>query len=345
MMRETYLHIGLAKTGTTAIQTALAAARPRLEAGGVLFPHAGTINRKGGHHCLAWRLARSPRFGALCSGDPVADLAREVAATPARRIVISSEDLSAISYDELAVGRLMAALGGTTVSTVVYVREQVEWFSAFYAECLKELVEIRSIGEFINSLQHEPRYHYADWMRLWRARTSRLIVRPFVRSRLEGGDVVSDFICATGLDDVLEPGDVPARAAVNQTLAAARVAAFLYVARRLKFLGLTPEALGPELWLQHKRRLIIAIQEMPDLEGQPFWGIGRERAREIRDAYRASNRAFLADNGLDPDALESAAIKPLNRVHPKDLSAVVLGKLDRLIDPMFSPRERALSEA
>ena len=52
--RIIWLHIGVHKTGTTSIQTALARHRDLLRTHGVYVPKAGTVDRCSGHHAIAW---------------------------------------------------------------------------------------------------------------------------------------------------------------------------------------------------------------------------------------------------------------------------------------------------
>src|SRR6185437_8931332 len=56
------LHVGLHKTGTTAVQTALAAAAGRLRERHLLYPKAGRPADFDGHHNVAWQLAGDHRF-------------------------------------------------------------------------------------------------------------------------------------------------------------------------------------------------------------------------------------------------------------------------------------------
>ena len=61
--RTAFVHVGTHKTGTTSLQSMLAANAKILRAAGVLVPLAGRVERgSAGHHNVAWELLRDQRF-------------------------------------------------------------------------------------------------------------------------------------------------------------------------------------------------------------------------------------------------------------------------------------------
>jgi len=118
-MADVFLHIGLAKTGTTTIQTALDARVEQLAAAGVLF--AG-----GGHR--AQRLAAYDLLGQRIDGDErdvvagsLTRLTDEIAAYAGRSVLVSEEELSHARPRH--VRRLVRRLGPHRVFVVVTVRD------------------------------------------------------------------------------------------------------------------------------------------------------------------------------------------------------------------------------
>lgn len=118
-MTDVFLHVGLAKTGTTTVQAALEASAGRLAAEGVLFP--------GGSH-RAQRLAvydlLGQRVGGEEHGQVQGSLRRLLAEASAHRgpsLVVSEEELSLARPRE--VRRLVSGLGGHRVFVVVGVRD------------------------------------------------------------------------------------------------------------------------------------------------------------------------------------------------------------------------------
>ena len=111
------LHIGMHKTGTTAMQSMFVAAREDLRAEGISYP-----GREPSHHAAALALIGSPDGfrGTQEATDAVwQDLAREAAANPART-VLDSEFLSRAKPE--AIRRFVAELGAERTYVVVGVR-------------------------------------------------------------------------------------------------------------------------------------------------------------------------------------------------------------------------------
>lgn len=112
------LHIGPHKTGTTAVQGALFAARDALPEHGVVFPAHS-------RHPMEAALAACARPAMM--GDTVPTerhwtrLVDQVTAAGPRTSVVSSE-FFADAADETAIGRIVARLGGERVHVVVTLR-------------------------------------------------------------------------------------------------------------------------------------------------------------------------------------------------------------------------------
>jgi hypothetical protein len=136
-MKKLYVHCGLHKTGTTALQLFLRKNTERLRSAGILYPHAGCTDSVGsGHHNLAWQMARDRRFE-KGFGDFEA-LASEVG-NFSGDVVLSSEDFES-SLD--SVGSLAAlARYATSINRelvlVIYVRNQVSYLESLYCEMLR----------------------------------------------------------------------------------------------------------------------------------------------------------------------------------------------------------------
>src|SRR5580698_2104336 len=90
-MRTAFIHCGLHKTGTTALQNALRDYADALPAAGLFVPRSGRIDvLGGGHHNLAWRLTGDHRLDRTV--DHLAALGEELAGRSGNPI-LSSEDL------------------------------------------------------------------------------------------------------------------------------------------------------------------------------------------------------------------------------------------------------------
>lgn len=130
------LHCGLHKTGTTALQHFLTAATDGLRSAGVLVPSAGRIERfGGGHHNIAWELARDRRFDRSLGG--VAELAEEIAAFSGDAIV-SSEDFESCLAAPARLAPLLhhPKLQDRQFIVVLYLRDQITYAEGLFIENL-----------------------------------------------------------------------------------------------------------------------------------------------------------------------------------------------------------------
>ena len=137
--RTAYVHVGTHKTGTTSIQALLALNEPAFRYAGVLIPQAGrSFEGLAAHHNIAWELTNDARFN---PGDGTfAELLREVAASEASTICLSSEEFEFLFLDERALRRLVDGLrdAGCAVKIVCYLRPQADYLESLYAEISRE---------------------------------------------------------------------------------------------------------------------------------------------------------------------------------------------------------------
>lgn len=143
------VHIGMRKTGTTAMQSLLAAAREDLHTFGVRYP--GT---KASHHIEARSLLRRPD-GRLAKSDRAVptleaweDLAAEARGSNAR-VVISSEFLS---YAKAAdVQRLVDDLGRDRLRIIVGVRDLAPVAMSSWQQDLKTGMYVHSLDRWMEN--------------------------------------------------------------------------------------------------------------------------------------------------------------------------------------------------
>lgn len=149
--RKLFIHCGLHKTGTTALQRLLGDRAAQLTESGLYLPQAFSKTR-GAHHALAHCL-RGPwaydRHAATFD-----QLRAEFAAVSSGDCCVSSEDFETILCNEAALCRLkdLATGAGLRPVCVVYLRNQAAYFESLYlqmlaiglnhpaADCLDEIV-------------------------------------------------------------------------------------------------------------------------------------------------------------------------------------------------------------
>lgn len=129
------LHIGVPKTGTTALQEALAAARPELRSHGVVYP--GSL----AHHSRAALAVLGTVWGwREGGGRPVKpmwwpDLLAEVTSAPGEKVAVSSEFFC--EADDALTARVVDSLGRERVHVVVTLRPLTKILPSAWQQYLK----------------------------------------------------------------------------------------------------------------------------------------------------------------------------------------------------------------
>jgi hypothetical protein len=132
MERRFILHIGMPKTGTTTIQALLASMDEALLTAGVLYPKAGRPEAEPGHHVLSWAFTK--RHGPA-DESCWRDMLEEVRSTDPGVVVLSSEDLSFCSTEQ--VRAIREYLGGSSVEVVIYLRNPLSFLVSAYKQNVK----------------------------------------------------------------------------------------------------------------------------------------------------------------------------------------------------------------
>lgn len=124
------LHIGPYKTGTTAVQAALAERRTELAAGGVLYPGRGR-----NHHRVAWALRGRGTTGMEAVPYREWEVMAEAVGEHPGRVVISSEFFTSITDAQAA--ELVDRLGAARLHVVMTVRPLMRLLPSDWQERVK----------------------------------------------------------------------------------------------------------------------------------------------------------------------------------------------------------------
>lgn len=161
-MTDVFLHVGLAKTGTTSIQAALEASSGRLAAEGVLFP--------GGSH-RAQRLAAYDLLGQRVRGEedePVAGslrrLMEEITAHHGPGVVVSEEELSLARSRQ--VRRMVRVLDGHRVCVVIGVRDMSRTLVSAWQQTVVN-GGITRWPDFVRSVRMQPGAPPSEGISFW----------------------------------------------------------------------------------------------------------------------------------------------------------------------------------
>ena len=211
-----FIHAGLHKTGTTALQKSLAQNRESLGAHGILYPAAGCPGDAPAQHNIAWQLARDWRFH---SAYGTLDDAAEEIAGHGGNAIISSEDFESILRRPDLVGRLAhhPRLRGHRVVLVIYLREQCSYVQSLFLQLTRNglaqdaasLVETVCETGALKLRDWEFQFDYARLVaKLARWKNGTLVLRNY--HQLQGGSTVVDFLSLVAPDlrlPTLEEGE------------------------------------------------------------------------------------------------------------------------------------------
>ncbi len=190
---RTVLHIGSDKTGSTALQHALAAARPELANRGILYPDLD---------------GRPDHLGYARGDRPDWQLGADI-----DTFIVSSEALWPLGPEHIEA--VVAGLPDGPTEVVAYVREPGAYAeAAFVQRCrmctserrLRAAVALVRLPPAVNPIARRAVRRFAQ-LELWaemvdRGIIDRLVLRPYQPERWPAGDIVGDFWTAIGRDDV-----------------------------------------------------------------------------------------------------------------------------------------------
>jgi len=223
-MANFILHIGQSKTGTTAIQHFLSENRRILYNKGILYPDyfrkgmpLGVLN----HNQIVWSLlGRKTPIGISYEKFFKYINQKLKKDDKLHTVILSAEAFlgephiwdcnSKVHWQKTRtekMERLRSLLTDHEVKIIIYLRRQDFWVNSAY----KHIIKIQGligrqlytdINEFIEDML--PRLNYADEIRLWGKYFGQdsIIVRPYEKSQLIDGDVISDFLMiSVGLEN------------------------------------------------------------------------------------------------------------------------------------------------
>ena len=332
MQRKAFIHIGLAKTGTTAIQQSATSLQDEMLRNGLRFLRTGRIGRKGGQHCIPWRIRKDARADLFGPNYSLADTRAELTANKDKNVLVSSEEFSPLAYSPARLRELRALFAGYHLCGIVYVREQVEHFNSFFVELVKDISMADSVGEFTQKISSEARYNYHDWVQPFDDFFDEMVVRPYDPNEFVGGEIVQDFYSIVGFKQKNAAPNIVR----NRSLSSLQVAALQQAVRRLRERGIHPASQVPR---DVKVRLFAAVQTPKMKASGTYWGIPPRVTLELRDHFRPLNRAFFQKfTGRAFDFYNHQEPRDLNVAAFADVPDDVKAKIIELVDSVPLPK-------
>lgn len=310
-MTKLVLHLGLHKTGTSAIQRALHKNRELLRTNGIYYPDTGSFEA---HHAVASRLKQS------CSDtdtDAVADIERTFGywrKTDCSEVIVSSEIFSECGY----VGSLRVLRNlYSDIEIVFYVRRQDLLLESAYGQLIKQNGEVKDIDSsspyFLDFHSHIMKFVSA-------IEPDKVSIRKYEKGQMFGGDAAKDFLhCVVGFDKLdLCEFDPP----VNKSLS-------LVGAEFMRHMN--------KFDIEDRNSFVLdVIQSCDQLGGKfctPLVGnlLTSEKRRQILQSVAESNEKLWRDFGLQIDEFdgedqESVGLRAFSVQDAFELATIFFGR-------------------
>jgi hypothetical protein len=184
-----YVHIGLNKTGTSAIQAFLLRHPEFLAQNGFIYPKAGRES-KPAHHDVAGMIRDNDKEGLKKFAE---SLKKEVLETGLEKVIISSELFHTVSPKILR-----EVLPSQSVTPIIYVRNHIDYLNSWYRQGVKGRLMCSSFDDFA----FVAKAHFYPILSSWSSVFGgKIIIRKYGKGSLINDSSLDQFIF-----DVLELG-------------------------------------------------------------------------------------------------------------------------------------------
>lgn len=303
MVQEILIHLGDCKTGSTALQIALAGGRVRIGEERPFYP--ARLN----HNGLAQSMIRRGRKtdAKAEDADRLQGLAARLDASPARLGIISAELFEFVAPETLAaaLARAMPQYQGR-IRLIAYVRPHAPRLLSSFAEWTKLGQWHGSLDAFFDRAVLRGSFHYAPRFARWKAVFGEAFtLRPYLRGSLVNKDLVADLASFAARD---RPWSIDAHETQNESLSLTDLVLLRAVHARIKTLrgGRPVPNPGPADAIHSLgRSLGQSLSAMPG--GGPRLQLHRDLAERVMRTYRSDAAAL--DAAFFPEGLMGAALE------------------------------------
>ena len=220
MEKTLFVHMGPAKTGSSAIQDFLGANERVLSDKGLHYSKALRWEKDGSHNPLAWILYHKYHNVHLDTHSKhfvereeqlLQNLVDEIGANSDKSLILSSETFPMLG--EEALDELLKLGGNRRVKAVFYVRDLREQAVSFAAQLVKEQISREFDNRLSNIFRNWIRHFNSTFIKcleLWKSKIGKesLIFRKYGYKYFKGWSIYSDFLDAIGLN-LTEDFDLP----------------------------------------------------------------------------------------------------------------------------------------
>lgn len=306
-----YLHIGLPKTGTTAIQNFCAQHRDTLAKHGYFYPKClGSMTHTGAAMYAAgfesrFPTQRNPKITSLELYEEFCtklddQFSKEFKNSKCKDIIISSEQLYVSIKSIDAIEKLknwLSRFGDFKV--LIWLRRQDDLALSAFGETIR-MGSTNDFGEFISSPRGRHLLDFDQGVSRWAKvfGPDSIVLRVFESVRMVNKNPIQDFLHVLGLDAVSESFPAAVSTVTRESLSAEAIAFLTMFNKELFAAERGNKGLRPLIRSAKRRESIaLALQSLgpgskPDLS--------RETRKEIIDLYKESNKKLFNRHGV-PD--------------------------------------------
>lgn len=219
------LHIGQSKTGTSSLQKFLSSNRENLTKQGILYPDIYLANMPVNlieHNSIADSTAGFRRYPGLSAEEYFDQFRQQAKKSECHTILLSGEnffgglpqiwdlpeDSDYYEIYENKLKKLKSCLGQDPCDVIVYLRRQDQWLDSVIAhairyEGLSKNLQYQSDEQMVDLLM--PRLDYSALLEIWEniIAPNKLQVIPYEKEEIVDGNIISDFIKRTALNEDL----------------------------------------------------------------------------------------------------------------------------------------------
>jgi len=223
MKKKLFVHIGMPKAGSTALQEFLFMNREVLEDLGLLYPDPRQLEQFSrnpqtmkGHHIVPMYLtgffwAHFPKKAGITPDQIFTFIRNQISASPARRILLSSEAIWFMLNRKDVVNEFISAFSEFEPTVIVYLRRIDDHIRSGYNECVKSSGYTMTVDEFISDRFLDPSNNYYSQLTLWTDEVEKrnVRVRLYDKNTFYDGSIFKDLLslCDTGWDSKLRLPD------------------------------------------------------------------------------------------------------------------------------------------
>ena len=320
------LHAGTHKTASTYIQNRLWTNRKGLERIGVHVLLPG--KKKTGQHNQFAELLKEHAFNRIGSLLESVSIEHD-------QLLVSAEQLTQALVRKNCVDGLLALLDqyGYRLRIVAYLRDQPEYINSLYVQEVRKFYHFREMRPYVNRSCRK-RLHWFDYLQMFGSMINNPLVETcFLPYGRHFGDPFQRLMDSQGWlsPDVSSwlPGDIGKD---NDQPGVKGVWLALRVSQKMEMLGVNRKLLVNQS--QYIRRYSIPRGWGVDR----FFGLKKNRVREIRRIFRRSNNEFarLVWGGLSwRDVFQDLKRQPYNVLDESALPLGEMHELNELVDRVF----------